>query len=67
MTQKNVVIKLFYDKSDSMFYVQIGGTIFRVNDKIATRIQEKENLDIRYGLDITHIQQISREDEENAK
>lgn len=67
MVTKKVVIKLFYDKSDSMFYVQIGDTIFRVNDKIATRIQEKENIDIRHGLDIKHIQQISREDEENAK
>lgn len=55
-TQANLVVKLFFNLSDRTFYVQIGTEmLFRVNDKIATAIQEREQIEIRHVKDINEM------------
>ena len=60
--QKQVVVKLFYNTADRTFYVQLGDTIFRVNDKVATAIQEKEKVEIRHANSIKEMKEISIND-----
>lgn len=60
---KQVTIKLFFNLSNRSFYVQIGGKIFLINDKVAGAIQEGENLEIRHAKDLKDIQEISLGDE----
>jgi len=59
VTEKMVVIKLFYNQSDKSFYVQIGTEmLFIVRDKIAARIQEKEGIEIRHVQSVKDMQTI---------
>lgn len=64
MIQKQITIKLFFNRTDGMFYIQIGeDSIFKIRDTIAARIREKEQLEIRHVLSIKDMQLISLEDE----
>lgn len=65
LTHKQVTLKLFYNLSTRIFYVQIGDSLFAVRDTVVTAIQEREDLEIRHGADIKAIQEISLEDEKN--
>ncbi len=60
--QVNAVVKIFYNRQDRSFYVQIEGKLFRVSDKVATAIQEEINVDIRHGNGVKDIQLISQND-----
>lgn len=54
---KLVVIKLFYNKANHSFYVQIGTEmLFIVKEMVATRIQNKEGIEITHVDDIKQIQ-----------
>lgn len=62
MVSKQVEIRLYFNRSNSRFYVQIGEhLIFKVNDMVVTRLAEKENLDITHGADIKEIQKLANE------
>ena len=63
LTHKKVTIKLFFNLSDRSFYVQLGDTLFRIRDTIASAIQERENLEIRHVADTKQMQMLSLEDE----
>lgn len=59
---KAVVIRLFFNRSNSGFYVQIGEELlFRVTDMIATRIQEKEQISILHVQGVSEMKIISNE------
>lgn len=60
-TQKHTLIKLFYNRSDGLFYIQIGeDSLFRIRDTIASRIMEKEQIEIRHVADIKEMQSIDK-------
>lgn len=62
--QKQVTVKLFYNRGDGIFYIQIGDdSLFRIRDTIAARIMEKERIEIRHAEDIKSIQLASQNDE----
>ena len=63
MIQKQVTIKLFFNLMNRTFYIQIGGTMYPIRDKIVTLIQEREKLDIRHVADIREMQLTSLEDD----
>jgi len=60
---KEITIKLFFNKSDMSFYIQLNDMLFRVRDNIVAAIQNKEKLEIRHASSLKEIQQISSEDE----
>jgi len=48
VTSKILIVKLFYNTADHTYYVQLGeNMLFRVTQKVALSIQEKEDIDIR--------------------
>lgn len=59
---KSELVKLFFNLQDRSFYVQIGNKLFRVNDKVATAIQEETGLDIRHANGIKEMQELSLSD-----
>lgn len=55
--KKHLIVKLFFNRSNMMFYVQLGNDmLFMVKDKIATAIQEKEKLNIHHVNSIKEMQ-----------
>ncbi len=63
MIQKQVTIKLFFNTSNMSFYVQVGPTIFIINDKVATKIKEDNGLTVRHAKDTKDMQLMSIEDD----
>jgi hypothetical protein len=55
-TEKQVTLKLWFNVSNKMFYVQINEMLFMVRDTIVTSIQEKEGIDIVHARDVKDIQ-----------
>ncbi len=50
-TEKQVTIKLFFNRKENMAYIQIGDhSLYKIKSTIAARISEKE------GIDITHVE-----------
>lgn len=67
MVSKQVEIRLYFNRSNNAFYLQIGEhLIFVVPDKVVTRLSEKENLDITHGTDIKEIQKLANEKPEQG-
>lgn len=62
-TQKQVALKLFFNRSTMTFYVQIGETLYAVRDTIAGQIQEREGLEIRHAEDMKSMQELSLSDD----
>jgi hypothetical protein len=59
---KQVLLRLFFNKIDNTFYVQLGTEMFfRVTDKVATAIQQKEKIEIVHAEDIRDMQIKSNE------
>lgn len=54
--EKQLTVKLWFNQSNSMFYVQINEMLFIVRDTIVTAIQEKEQIEIMHAKDIRDIQ-----------
>ena len=54
--EKQLTVKLWFNQSNSMFYVQINEMLFIVRDTIVTAIQEKEQIEILHGRDLKDIQ-----------
>lgn len=55
-TIKCLNIRLWFNISNNSFYIQIGKEILcKINDKIATRIQEVEKIEIQHALDVKDI------------
>lgn len=59
---KKVDIKLFYNRANHSYYVQIGDTLFMVKQEIAHKLSVKESIDIRAAEDTKEMQTISNED-----
>ena len=60
---KQLTVRLYYNISDRSFYVQIGKEmLFRVNDKTATAIQEKEQIEIIHAKDIKDMQRLANDE-----
>ena len=55
-TEKQVTLKLWYNLSNRVFYVQLNDKLFAVTDKVVTAIQEEEKIDIVHAKDIKDIQ-----------
>lgn len=47
------------------FYVQLNDMLFKINDKIAASIQEKEKIEIVHGADLKDIQLMSLKNKTN--
>ena len=56
MKEKQLTVKLWFNQSNSMFYVQINEMLFIVRDTIVTAIQEKEQIEIIHARDVKDIQ-----------
>lgn len=54
--EKQLTVKLWFNQSNSMFYVQINEMLFIVRDTIVTAIQEKEQIEIIHARDVKDIQ-----------
>jgi len=61
---KQVTLKLFFNRSNMAFYVQLNDMLFMVRDSIVASIQEKENLEIRHVADVKQIQQLNSDDDQ---
>ena len=60
---KQLTVRLYYNLSDRSFYVQLGtDMLFRVSDKTATAIQEKENIEIVHAKDIKDMQRLANDE-----
>ena len=60
VTEKQITVKLWFNHSNSMFYVQLADMLFIVRDTIVTAIQEKEQIEIMHAKDIRDIQNRDR-------
>lgn len=63
LMHKQVILKLFFNKSNMSFYVQIGDSLFMVKDRIAQILHDKENLEIRQAIDTKEMQVMSLQDD----
>lgn len=63
LTQKQVTLKLYFNRSNNSFYVQLNDMLFMVRDSIVASIQEKEDVEIRHATDLKDIQLISADDD----
>lgn len=61
---KQVTVRLFFNLSNRIFYVQVGDSLFIVREKIVAAIQEKEDLEIRHVADIKEMQLLALKKEE---
>lgn len=64
VVSKQVEVRLFFNRSNNSFYVMLGDQLFIINDKVATRISEKQGLEIKHGHDIKEIQEMCNEKSE---
>lgn len=56
-TEKHILVRLFFNRSDSAHYIQIGeDSLFKIPKMVAARVQEKEGLQIVHALDLKDIQ-----------
>ena len=56
VTEKQVTLKLWFNVSNKMFYVQVNDMLFMVKDKTVTAIQEREQIEIVHARDVKDIQ-----------
>lgn len=67
MIQKQVTIKLFFNRSINQNYIQIGEFLYGIKANVAGVIAEKEGIEIRFGKDIKDIQEMGLEDDKENK
>lgn len=66
MTEKQVTVKLFFNRSNSYYYVQIGWKLYKVSNKIAASIQEETELEVRQVDDEKSMQILSLSDNQKT-
>lgn len=54
--EKQIIIRLFFNRSNMAFYVLLGETLFMIKDVVAQKIMNKEQLEIVHCNDIKEIQ-----------
>lgn len=59
---KKVDVKLFYNRANNSYYVQIGNILCMVKQEIVHKISQNESIDIRAAQDTKEMQIISNED-----
>tara|TARA_R110000868_G_scaffold194416_4_gene439842 strand:- start:4 stop:189 length:186 start_codon:yes stop_codon:yes gene_type:complete len=57
LLSKQVTLKLFFNRSNMSFYIQLNDMLFIVKDKVVAAIQDKEDIDIIHVADIKEMQQ----------
>ena len=60
--RKDAILSLFFDQTENNFYVLINSSLFKVSEKIAFTIRDKEELMIRHAKNIKEIQTMIRND-----
>lgn len=62
--EKQVTIRLFFNKGDEMHYIQIGAdSIYKIPEKVAARVQEKEGISITHVLSVQDMKIIGKGEE----
>lgn len=61
LVSKQVTIKLFYNRGNKSFYIQIGDSLIQIRATLITAIQERENMTIRHVDSIREMQTIDNE------
>ncbi len=56
VSEKQITCKLFFNRANMSFYVQLNDMLFIVRDSIVASIQEKEGIDIVHAADLKEIQ-----------
>ena len=67
MTQKQVTIKLFFNRSNQAHYIQLTDTLYMLKTTSALSIADKNGLEIRIVDDIKQMQILSLEDDKNPE
>lgn len=59
VTEKQLTCKLFFNRANMSFYVQLNDMLFIVKDKVVAAIQEQEKIEIVQAADLKEIQLMS--------
>jgi hypothetical protein len=65
--KKQVTIRLFFNRSNGTFYIQLSDTLIPIRDKLVTAIQEKQQLNIIHVADVKEMQLKCLEDEKQKE
>lgn len=64
---RNLPVKLFYNREQKTYYVQIGNSLIRVRGSVTLAVGEREKLLVRHEDSIKEIQVTSLNDGANEK